>query len=50
MSVFPTLVVLATLALLPFVKGGVVGACWAFDIVRDPRDRILGGERSTTDV
>jgi uncharacterized protein (DUF983 family) len=39
LSIFPTLVVAVTLALLPFVKGGVIGACWSLDIVRDPRDR-----------
>ena len=39
LSVFPTLVLIVTLALLPFIKGGVVGACWALKIVRDPRDR-----------
>ena len=39
MTIFPALALLATLTLLPFVKGGVVGACWALNIVRDPRDR-----------
>jgi uncharacterized protein (DUF983 family) len=39
LSVFPMLVVALTLILLPFIKGGVVGACWALGIVRDPRDR-----------
>lgn len=38
-SIACTLVLACTLALLPFIKGGVVGACWALDIVRDPRDR-----------
>ena len=33
------LVLLVTLALLPFVKGGVIGACWSLDVVRDARDR-----------
>ena len=39
LSIFSTLVVAVTLALLPFIKGGVIGACWSLDIVRDPRDR-----------
>jgi uncharacterized protein (DUF983 family) len=39
MSVALTLVLGCTLASLPYIKGGVVGACWALDIVRDPRDR-----------
>jgi uncharacterized protein (DUF983 family) len=34
-----SLVLLVTLALLPFIKGGVIGACWSLDIVRDTRDR-----------
>jgi uncharacterized protein (DUF983 family) len=39
LSLFCSLVLLVTLALLPFVKGGVIGACWSLDIVRDARDR-----------
>ena len=39
LSLFCSLVLLVTLALLPFVQGGVIGACWSLDIVRDARDR-----------
>lgn len=39
LGVASALVLSLTLALLPFVKGAVVGACWALGIVRDPRDR-----------
>jgi uncharacterized protein (DUF983 family) len=39
LSIFCSLVLLVTLTLLPFVKGGVIGACWSLDIVRDARDR-----------
>ena len=31
-----TLVLACTLLLLPRVKGAVIGACWAFGIVREP--------------
>jgi uncharacterized protein (DUF983 family) len=37
-----SLVLLVTLALQPFVKGGVIGACWSLDVVRDARDRSRG--------
>jgi uncharacterized protein (DUF983 family) len=30
---------LATLALLPFAKGGVIGLAWAFDVKRNPTAR-----------
>lgn len=39
LAVFPTLVLLFTLLFLPFVKGGVIGACWSLGIIRDPRDK-----------
>lgn len=35
MLVWPTLTLLMTLALLPYVKGGVVGAMWALGLARD---------------
>ena len=50
LSVFPTLVVIATLAFLPFIKGAVVGACWALEIVRDPRDRATWSQAEATGV
>jgi uncharacterized protein (DUF983 family) len=39
LGIATSLVLACTLVLLPFIKGGVVGACWALGIVRDPRDR-----------
>src|SRR5689334_11527264 len=39
LSVACSSVLLVTLALLPLIKGGVIGACWSLDIVRDARDR-----------
>ena len=39
-SIFPALTLIVTLTLLPFVKGGVIGACWSLGVVRDPRDRL----------
>lgn len=33
-AIWPALTVVLTVALLPFVKGGVIGLCWATGIVR----------------
>ena len=33
-AIWPSLTAVLTIALLPFVKGGVVGLCWANGIVR----------------
>jgi uncharacterized protein (DUF983 family) len=47
LSTFCSLVLLITLALLPFVKGGVIGACWSLHIIREAKGRRHPHPRAT---